>query len=1109
MKRLLCIAIVCAIAATALAFSADAQQRTVSGVVMDSAGEPLPAVSVYYRTGKKIDGTMSGLEGDFSMKVPDSVMEIIFACLGYKDYTYPLDGKSPLSGLRIVMEDDDALLMLDQVVVTGYAQTTVKRITGSVGIMEKEKFEAKPLASVSSLMQGEIAGVQVQALSGQPGTESRIRIRGANNISGNSSPLWVVDGVPLQSELPNVSSTELAAGGFDDIFVSGVGGINPNDIESITVLKDAAAAAIYGSRAANGVIVVTTKKGAAGKMKVAYNNNLTWSFRPQRSLDLMNAAEKLDWEQELWNEFSADGYMRAKNDFSAFFPIIGITGQVRAGVGEFEAMKDDKAAQDAYLESLRNVDTNWYDLLFRNAFSHNHHLSLSGGADKYTYYVSGGVNDDRGMLINNSYRRYNVNANISLRPNDRLKMELGLDASRQESKTPDSSVNAFTYAYFANPYEKAYEDDGSFAADRTWFSLGYYNGRGVEQVLPKSGFSILRELENNSTKTINSAATLRAQLDFTLTKDLHFIALGSYSFANNATDKIVDKSTFTAFKDRLGNDSKSQTNLYGSISQNRMNRESYVLRGHFAYNRSFTPEHTLNVIAGAEVRATASNTIYTKRYNYDPATGTTSLPPVSGPADQWLSQVERLNGQFFSDSRYASFYVSGDYYAFQRFVVNASFRTDGSSNFGSNRQFNPTWSAGAAWHLGQEEWMPRTVSHATLRIAYGFTGNVSRSTTHQLVMKYLQQQYRYYDGDSYMLGTIPNAPNPELGWEKTADTKLGLDLGLWKDRLTVNTEGYYRMSRDVVTSSMLQSTTGFRTAYFNSADIMNSGIETTVSAKALQKKDFSVNVSVNFAYNFNKVVSYTPVTFSGITSKDRYVEGYPVSSIFAGRFGGVDPSTGLYQFRLREDSDIISISDLNDPDNYRYFLGTSIAPYTGGFNLTLGYKRFRLSLSGVYSFGAKVYDKITSPASYYNAMHTGVSVEEVQSQFSDLYSNHLNVRKDRIDRWTEANPEGVKYPRIYDRFDARHNFAASNPMDMSIVDAIYLKDVSYLRLKTILLTWNLPETVTGKLGLHSASLNFSMNNFLTVTGYDGMDPEIPGATYPTTRSVSAGLNIEF
>ena len=205
----------------------------------------------------------------------------------------------------------------------------------------------------------------------------------------------------------------------------------------------------------------------------------------------------------------------------------------------------------------------------------------------------------------------------------------------------------------------------------------------------------------------------------------------------------------------------------------------------------------------------------------------------------------------------------------------------------------------------------------------------------------------------------------------------------------------------------------------------------------------------------------------------------------------------------------MSISDLNDPDNYRYFLGTSIAPYTGGFNLTLGYKRFRLSLSGVYSFGAKVYDKITSPASYYNAMHTGVSVEEIQSQFSDLYSNHLNVRKDRIDRWTEANPEGVKYPRIYDRFDARHNFAASNPMDMSIVDAIYLKDVSYLRLKTILLTWNLPETVTGKLGLHSASLNFSMNNFLTVTGYDGMDPEIPGATYPTTRSVSAGLNIEF
>ena len=1107
MKNILLTFFLTSVATLVAALPSFAQQRTMSGVVTDSSGEPIPGVSVSYHDGKKLNGTATGIDGDFSLPIPGTVTEVTFSCIGFSDLVYGLTGDG-LTGLTIVLQYDEALT-LDQVVVTGYAQTTVKRITGSVGIMDKEKFEAKPLASVSSLMQGEIAGVQIQALSGQPGTESRIRIRGANNISGNSSPLWVVDGVPLQSELPNVSSSELAAGGFDDIFVSGVGGINPNDIESITVLKDAAAAAIYGSRAANGVIVVTTKKGAAGKMKVAYNNNLTWSFRPQRSLDLMNAAEKLDWEQELWDEFSAGGYMRAKNDFTAFFPIIGITGQVRAGVGDFEAMKDDKAAQDAYLASLRGIDTNWYDLLFRNAFSHNHHLSLSGGADRYTYYVSGGVNDDRGMLINNSYRRYNVNANVNLHPSDRLRLDFGLETSRQESKSPDSSVNAFTYAYFANPYEKAYEDDGSYAADKTWFSLGYYNGRGIEQVLPKSGFSILRELDNNYTKTINSAITLRGQLDYSLTDALHFIALGSYSFANNSTDKVVDKNTFTAFQDRLGNDSKSQTNLYGSITQNRMNRESYVLRGHFAYNKSFSSDHTLNVIAGAEVRATSSNTIFTKRYNYDPKTGTTSLPQISGPTDQWIAQVERLNGQFFSDSRYASFYVSGDYYLLDRFVINASFRTDGSSNFGSDRQFNPTWSAGAAWHLGEEKWMPSAVSHATLRTAYGFTGNVSRSTTHQLVMKYLQQQYRYYDGESYMLGTIPSAPNPELGWEKTADAKIGLDFGLWKDRLTVNTEGYYRMSRDIVTSSMLQSTTGFSSAYFNSADIMNSGIETTISGKPYKKGDLSVNASVNFAYNFNKVVSYTPVTMSAITAKDRYVEGYPVSSIFAGKYGGVDPSTGLYQFRLREDSSIMSVSDLNDPDNYRYFLGTSIAPYTGGFSISVGYKRFRLSMSGVYSFGAKVYDKIVSPASYYNAQYAGVSTEEVQSQFSDLYSNHLNVRRDRTDRWTLSNPAGTKYPRIYDRFDAIYNFAASNPMDYSIIDAIYLKDVSYLRLKTILLTWDLPESLIGRIGLRRASLNLSMNNFLTITGYDGMDPEVPGATYPTTRSVSAGLNIEF
>ena len=1091
-----------------LQFTATAQNMRFSGRVTDTDGAPVIGAGLICIE-KNTAGTTTDLDGNFSITLPAGAKTVKFSSVGMKELVYQLI-PGHTENVRIIMEWENT--ELDQVVVTGYAQTSVKRITGSVAVLNSEKFEAKAISSVDALMQGEVAGVSIKSLSGQPGTQAKITIRGSNNITGSSAPLWVVDGVPLQSESPALSSEQLATGGFDNIFVNGIGNINPNDIESITILKDAAAAAIYGSRAANGVIVVTTKKGEAGKMRISYNNTFSWSFKPERSLNLMNSSEKLSWEDELWNEFSAAKYAASLTDNTVIYPVVGIVGQIRAGLGDFASMKGDKAAQDKYIESLRNVDTNWYNLLFRNSFSQGHHLSLSGGSGKSTYYVALGLNDEDGMLIHNDYRRYNVNAKMTLTPTDWARIDVGMEAARQESKMPYSTVDPFYYAFFSNPYERAYNADGSYAADNTWFTLGYYNGRGAEQVMPKNGFNIIRELDSNYSKTANTNGTFRAQTDFRIIEPLHFVGLVSYSYSNNSTDKVIDKYSYSAFRDRLGSDDRSQTNLYGNISQNRTNRNSYVARGHFSFNKTFAETHTVNLLAGAELRGSGSKTIFTKRYNYDPKTGTTSLPQISGPQDEWLSEVEKLNGEYFSKTRFASFYASADYYLGKSIVLNASFRTDGSSNFGSNKQFNPTWSAGAAWHIGEEAWMKKALpalSHATLRAAYGFTGDVNTSTSHLLVIQYLQQQYRYFGDETFNLGTIPSAPNPDLGWEKTQDAKAGLDFGLWKDRLTLNTEYYYRLSTDVVTSSPVQSTTGFTHVYFNAADIMNSGIELTLNGKIIQTKDWGLSAAVNFAYNYNKVLKYNPVSKSGITSKDRYVEGYPTGAIFSGKYAGIASDTGLYQFELRPDATISTATDLNKPDNYRYFLGTTIAPYTGGFNLSASWRQLRLSISGVYSFGCKTYENFRYPASYSNASHSGVSTETVQSQFSDLYGNHLNVEKDRTNRWTATHTTGVKYPRIYDYFDGKYNFASYNPMDSSIIDAVYLKNNSYLRIKSIILTYSLPGAAVKKMRMRGLSFNVSLNNFFTFTKYDGMDPEIPGATYPTTRSVSAGMNIEF
>ena len=1088
----------------ALLFGATAGAQTLfSGRVVDSDGLGVIGAGVVC-SGRPDRGTVCDEDGSFRLEVPKGISKVEISALGMQSVVYDLENSAVKDAL-IVLEYEST--MLDQVVVTGYAQTTVKRITGSVGILNSDSFKDKPLASVSSLMQGEVAGVQVQAVSGQPGTQSRIRIRGTNNLSGSSNPLWVVDGVPLQNESPNLSSEEMAAGAFDNIFISGIGGINPNDIESITILKDAAAAAIYGSRAANGVIVVTTKRGSEGRLKLSYSNNFTWSFRPQRNLELMDSGEKIAWEQELWDEFAADRYAAAQSDNTVIYPVVGIVGQVRAGCGQFAGW--DKARQDAYLQKLASSTTDWYGELFRNAFSHNHHLSLSGGSDKAAYYISLGYNDDNGMLINNRYQRYNVNSSLTLTPARWIKLDIGNDFSRQSSKSPDSYVDAFKYAYFANPYEKVRNEDGSWAADNTYFSLGYYNGRGVEEVMPLDGFNILKELELNSTTTVNISNTLRAQADIRILEVLKFVGLLSWSYSDNSTDKIVDASTYTAFRDRLGYDDKSQTKLYGSITQNRGKRSSYVARGHFAWNQSFG-RHTLNVIAGAELRGSDSNTVYSKRYNYNPITGTSSMPSISGPTDEWVKEVERLSGEYFTRSRYASFYASADYFLGKTIVLNASVRTDGSSNFGSERQFNPTWSAGAAWHLGEEKWMQRqrVLSHATLRAAYGFTGDVNTSAPHYLVMQYALQEYRYVNGKSYMMGSIPTAPNPDLGWEKTRDAKVGIDLGFLKDRLCLQAETYYRLSTDVVTSSRVASTSGYTYVYYNSADLMNSGVEFTLNGKIVRSRDWNVGASLNFAYNYNKVLSYKPAS-STITAKDRYVEGYPVGAIISGRYEGIDPVSGLYNFRLRPDAEVLTPSDLNDPDNYRWYLGTTIAPFTGGFNVSASWKLLRLSVSGVYSFGNKVYEMIDSPASYLNARHDGVSTESVQSQYSDLYSNHLNVRRDRTSRWTESNSSGTLYPRIYDCYGTRYNFAQTNPMDWNIVNAIYLKDVSYLRIKSIVLSCELPQAWLEKIRMEKICFNLSLNNMITISSYDGMDPEVPGATYPTTRSVSLGVSLGF
>ena len=281
------------------------------------------------------------------------------------------------------------------------------------------------MANLDILLQGKMAGVDVKAVSGRPGEAAKIRIRGTNTITGDADPLWVVDGVPLQNNLPDLSNRQVKAGDFSTIFSNGISGINPNDIESINVLKDASAAAIYGSRAAGGVIVVTTKRGKQGKLSINYSTNVSVVSSPPHNADLMNSREKLAWEQELWDEFS-EPYFKAKKRY----PVIGIVGMIRSGYGKYKGMT--KAQQDAEIERLGSHTTDWFQELFRNSVSHSHNLSLSGGSDKSTYYVSLGYSNNVGLVKKTDYSRYNLSSKLDIKANKRVKLGLSMDMAWQE-----------------------------------------------------------------------------------------------------------------------------------------------------------------------------------------------------------------------------------------------------------------------------------------------------------------------------------------------------------------------------------------------------------------------------------------------------------------------------------------------------------------------------------------------------------------------------------------------------------------------------------------------------------------------------------------------------
>ena len=1087
---------------------AQPQSMTVSGVVTDSNGEPLAGVSIL--EAGTTNGITSGYDGDYKLTVRKG-RTLIFSFIGFET----VERKADQNVINVSMKEE--ALMMESVVVTGYSSIELRKSTGAVAVIGADKLKDNPLKNVDQLLQGQLAGVDVKITSGRPGAASKVRIRGTNTITGNAEPLWVIDGVPMQKNVPTMNTSQIQSGDFDNIFATGIGSLNPNDIESITVLKDASAAAIYGSQAANGVIVVTTKHGQAGKANVSYMGSVSMQTKPSRSPNLMSSSEKLAWEQELWDEFAAAGYNDIQNGINSHYPVVGIVGQIRSGYGRFSGWS--KEQQDAYIAELGSQSTDWFNTLFRNTVSTSHHLSVSGGSDKLTYYVSGGYSWNNGVVVKTDSRAANFSAKIDTRPANWIKFGVQTDFSYQTAQAPSNNVNMFKYAYFANPYERLYNDDGSYHADQTYFTLRQTNG-DYSTPQPEIGFNIMREINETSSDAKSSMFTILGNTTINIVKGLTFTGLASFSYNGDMSENVNGKDTYAAFQDRPFETETYSKRTYGSITQMSSNNMSYMLRGQLNYSKTFGEWHNLSAIAGSEIRSSYAKSLMAKRYGYDPITGNHATPVYpsnnSNTIDyekltSYAKILDGTTGQSIIEDAFASFYGTATYNYRSRYIISGTVRSDGSNNFGNDQQFNLNWSVSGAWNIDQESWM-QPLSHIFstlgLRAGFGYTGGVNKMVSPILIMNY-SSSFRIADNDYYRMGSIKGAPNPNLRWEKNRTMNLGLNFGFLNDRITGELAWYNNMNLDQVTNVRVPNTTGFSSQSYNTSEQLNTGVELTLGATLLKINDFRWRITANAAYNYNELIKYDPPVKD--ISSAMYV-GYPLGKIFTGKTTGINPETGLYDYVLRPDISIRQEEDYKMYQNYLFYVGTSNAPWTGGFSTSFSYKNFSVNLVGNFSIGGKVINDIVSPA--YDVVDRSGG-EPIQSSRNDLYVNHLNVVRDVTYRWTEANPITDGYPRLIDPAGPRltdkegHLLDKMRPYSSTLANCILLEDVSYLKFSSISLTYSFPDKWLKSMKIGGLSTSLLMNNLFTLTNYSGIDPETPGAVYPQSRSFTLSVSLSF
>ncbi|CAL1520368.1 TonB-dependent receptor [Chitinophaga sp. MM2321] len=1031
---------------TLLAFS---QERKITGKVFDSRdNSPLPGVSVQIKGTSS--GTSTGVDGSYSITVPGNNTTLIFSFIGYTSIE-KLAGNN--ASLNVALSTD--VTSLEDVVVVGYGTRKRSDLTGSVASVRAAALQERPAPSVNQALSGRIAGVQVSTNSGRPGGQTKVRIRGFSSINTTNNPLYVVDGValPVGAQTQNSNAIDF---------------INPNDIESVEVLKDASATAIYGARGANGVVLVTTKKGTATGGRVTYDTYLGANTIGPHRVKMLNAKEYMAVEDLAWkNAEIYDPAGWANGDYVSKDPKLKRTDE----------RLFDKQGNPLY-------DTDWLKESVQHKLSQSHQLGFTGGNADTQYGLYLGYLDDNGLLLNSYLKRYSARFSIDTKIKEWLKVGGSLSYNNQEENIVDigtGGLNSVRMITEGLPFLPIKFEDGSWSNNKVY--PGAEGGSNPVQILTDRKYIL------NTQNLLGNAYA-----NISLAKGLELRSVLGTNVVTRGRNEYMGRSLLDI--------SASQ----GGIAILDNGRESFwSFENYLTYNKKFGKDHSFNGMLGLSWQENNMFGFNTRAENFstdyfqENKLGAGSNIPASGTDS-------RRNRYAFN-----SYFGRINYTYKDRYLLTLTGRADGSSRFGKNHKYAFFPSTALAWRVSEEDFLKgnSVLSNLKLRTSFGVTGNSELDPYKSLATLAANTNYAAVLGGAKVQGVGTNRlANPDLKWEKTAQYDFGVEVGLLNNRINLEADLYYRKTTDMLLDAPVPSTSGYTTITRNIGSMENKGVELSINALVINKQDFSWNSTFNISFNRNKVLSLaTPADIFGIggpnfTNQTNIIRvGEPVGSFWGlvrlGTWSTAEAAEAAKFKDYRGGKPIlpgdIKYLDVNGDhaitDADRMIIGNGNPKGWGGFINTFKYKNFDLTIELQYMYGNDVLNM---------THHSGEDRTGLANSFSSV-----------LDYWTPDHQNTM--------IAAPRNPSAGY---VTNVDTRWVEDGSYLRGKNLLLGYTFNSSVVEKLHLSRLRIYGSVQNFFLKTKFSGNDPEVTtygdafaqGQTffdYPKPTTYMVGLNVAF